>query len=133
MRALVAGSFIVFVSSGAFGQSAAFEVASVKPNPSGDYHSSSSTSPGGLTMRNVPLKQIIEMAYDVRDYTLSGPDWLGSERFDVVAKPPAGAHAPDFGPMLQSLLAERFKLAVHRERKILPAYSLVAASSGPRL
>jgi uncharacterized protein (TIGR03435 family) len=120
------------LTSYAFGQSA-FEVASIKPNVSGSGHSSTNTSKGGVTMRNVSLKQCIEMAYDVKDYALSGPDWLGSEKFDIVAKPPSDTPEDQFGPMLQSLLADRFKMTVHRESKTLSAYALVVGKNGPQL
>ena len=127
----------LFMSYGAFGQAApaspAFEVASIRPNPSGDHHSSSHTSNGSVVMRNVSLKQIVEMAYDLKDYALSGPDWLDTERFDISAKPPATAPQNQFEPMLQTLLADRFKLAVHRESKVMSAYALVVGKNGPKL
>src|SRR5882724_13063214 len=113
---------IMFAACGAFGQSTAFEVASVKPNTSGDNRSSTNTSRSGLTMRNVPLKQIIERAYQVKDYSLSGPDWLSTTKFDITAKPPSGTPEDQFRQMLQSLLADRFKMTVHRDSKTLSAY-----------
>jgi uncharacterized protein (TIGR03435 family) len=73
---------------------------------------------------------MIMMAYRVRDYQISGPDWLGSERFDVAAKPPAGATEDQFPLMLQSMLAERFKLALHRDTKVFPVYGLVVGKGG---
>jgi len=130
MRAMATAGLVVLTSQ-AFGQ--AFEVASIKPNVSGDGHSSTHTSKGGATMRNVSLKQCIEMAYDVKDYALSGPDWLGSERFDIVAKPPSGTPEDQFKPMMQALLADRFKMTVHREPKTLSAYALVVGKNGPQL
>jgi uncharacterized protein (TIGR03435 family) len=126
----------LFMSCGAYGQTPAppaFEVASVKPNPSGDHHSSSHTNNGSVVMRNVSLKQVVEMAYDVKDYALSAPDWLDTERFDISAKPPSGTPQNQFEPMLQTLLADRFKLAVHRESKVMSAYALVAGKNGPKL
>src|ERR1700730_786254 len=127
----------LFMSYGAYGQTAtppAFEVASVKPNPSGDPHSSSHTNNGSVVMRNVSLKQLVETAYDVKDYALSGPDWLDTERFDITAKAASGTPPTQFfGPMLQALLADRFKLAVHRESKVMSAYALVSGKNGPKL
>jgi uncharacterized protein (TIGR03435 family) len=73
------------------------------------------------------------MAYDVKDYALSAPDWLDTERFDISAKPPSGTPQNQFEPMLQTLLADRFKLAVHRESKVMSAYALVAGKNGPKL
>src|SRR6516162_6097144 len=68
----------------------AFEVASVRLNNSGDHHSSSHNSNGELITNNVSLKHLIERAYNVKDYSLVGPDWLDSVHLDIVAKPPAG-------------------------------------------
>jgi uncharacterized protein (TIGR03435 family) len=126
----------LFISYGAYGQIAAppaFEVASVKPNPSGDHHSSSHTNNGSVVMRNVSLKQLVEMAYDVKDYALSAPDWLDTVRFDISAKPPADTPEKQFQPMLQTLLTDRFKLAVHRESKVMSAYALIAGKNGSKL
>src|SRR5258708_6350857 len=73
-------------SGGAFGQS--YEVASIKPNNSGSGGSSTHSNRGEMMMKNVSLKQLVQMAYDVKDYSMSAPDWLGSEHFDIVAKVP---------------------------------------------
>ena len=81
------------------------------------------------------LKELIVTAYDVKPFQISGPDFLNdaSVRWDIVAKMPDGA-TPDQAPkMLQALLAERFKLALHRETKELPVMALVVASGGPKL
>jgi uncharacterized protein (TIGR03435 family) len=97
-------------------------------------------SPGQLEMRGYTLKTLIFAAYNVNDYSLSGPDWLGSVNLDVVAKLPASA--ADLSPesrvrmiwvMLQGLLAERFKLKVHREEKDVAGYALVVAPGGPKM
>lgn len=71
------------------------------------------------------------MAYDVRDYSFSGPDWLSSVRVNILAKPSGPEHEVDL--MMQTLLTERFKLVVHRESKILTGYALVVAASGPKI
>jgi uncharacterized protein (TIGR03435 family) len=69
----------------------------------------------------------------VKDYSLSGPDWLDSESFDVIAKPPVGTPQDQVPAMLRSLLAERFKLRFHRESKMLSAYALVVDKKGPKI
>jgi uncharacterized protein (TIGR03435 family) len=69
----------------------------------------------------------------VRDYQISAPDWLGSERFDIVAKLPRHTGDSETGARLQRLLADRFKLAVHRETKEFPVYALVQGRSGSKL
>ena len=104
----------------------AFEVTAIKPNTSGERGTSEHTDNGMIVMTNVSLKQLIQRAYDVRDFSFSGPDWLVSMHFDVTAKPPDGfVYKEQYRPMLQTLLAERFKLTVHRESKVMAAYALV--------
>ena len=112
-----------------------FEVASVKPNKSGDMATSFRLQPGGrLNALNVPLRDLIRFAYAVLPFQVEGdPAWAESERFDVLAKV-AGEIQPtppgQVGPvhlMLQNLLAERFALKVRRETKDMPAYALVMA------
>src|SRR5580700_710360 len=111
-----------------------FEVVSVKPNKSISYSSTFTTDRGRLTATNVSLRGLIVRAFGVQDYQVEGPDWLGSERFDVSATFPealpdkeeydAALHA-----MLQKMLADRFKLVVHREQKIRPVYGLMTDKS----
>jgi uncharacterized protein (TIGR03435 family) len=79
------------------------------------------------------LRQLIELAYGLKPGQVSGPDWLGSERFDIVAKIPDGASKDDAPKMLQSLLEDRFKLAVHRETKDHPVLALVVGKGGPKM
>jgi uncharacterized protein (TIGR03435 family) len=119
----------------------AFEVATVKPNKSGDMRISFFTPPGGrFNATNVPLKELIRVAFGLQGFQLVGaPDWIAAERFDIVAKaeadvppsPPGGPPGPIL-MMLQTLLADRFKLAVHHESRDLPIYSLVLARSDGR-
>jgi uncharacterized protein (TIGR03435 family) len=109
----------------------AFETASIKANNSGSRSSSSHSSPGGTVMiENMSLKQLVERAYDVKDFSLSGPDWMDTVRFDIVAKPPSAVSREEMAVLFQSLLAERFKLTIHRETKTMSAYALVAAKGG---
>ncbi len=72
-------------------------------------------------------------AYGVKTYQISGPAWLDTERFDIVAKVPQGATKDDVKLMLQNLLADRFKLTLHREKKDMPMYALLVAKNGPKL
>jgi len=133
-------SLLALGSFAAFGQLAppAFEVASVKPNlmskagGRGSDRPDIKAAPGSLTMRNVNLSGCIQWAYEVKAYQISGPDWLGSKRFDILAKAGGPASEKDLRRMLQALLAERFKLALHRQTKELPVYALVVAKNGPK-
>lgn len=127
-----------------------FEVASIRQNTSTDIRRlfGFQTLPGGtLSIRNVSLRMIIAAAYSVpvlnNDAFLTGaPAWTNMERYDIDAKAPAGAipagmpeAARDrrMNAMLQSLLADRYKLAIHRETKELPVYELVVLKTGLRL
>jgi uncharacterized protein (TIGR03435 family) len=109
---------------------AVFEVASVKPNKSGDGRVMLSLPPTGrLTATNVTLRLLMRPAFDVQDFQMvGGPSWLDSDRFDVVAKAPEGVVEPEHvRPMLRALLADRFKLVTHTETRDMPIYALVLA------
>jgi uncharacterized protein (TIGR03435 family) len=113
-----------------------FEVASIKPSqpqPMGQIRIGMSADAGMLRYTYVALKDCIRIAYRVKEFQVQGPGWLESERFDIVAKFPAGATEEQVPEMLQSLLAERFKLALHRETKEHGIYALVPAKNGPKL
>jgi uncharacterized protein (TIGR03435 family) len=112
-----------------------FEVASIKLHvPSGaNERSGIEENQGLIRVENFPLKAVIETAYGVKDYQFSGPSWLSSLRYDIVAKPPAGYKQEQFGPLLRSLLADRFRLTAHRESKQMSGYELVVTKSGSKL
>jgi uncharacterized protein (TIGR03435 family) len=143
MPAIVGASLLAIASCAAWAQTPAlsFEVASVKPAaPSGDglvmrrmSGGPGSDDPGTLTLTNVPLKLMVVRAYDLKQYQVEGPDWIDSIGYDVTAKLPPGTTKEQFQQMLQTLLAERFKLTVHRETRQLPVYALVVAKGGPKM
>src|ERR1700722_8559301 len=107
-----------------------FEVASVKPSTSTGGPVTMTTDPGRITYTNISLKRILLRAYDVKNYQISGPDWLDTLRFAITAKVPEGATAEDTQEMMRDLLATRFKMKVHRESKELPIYGLLVAKNG---
>jgi uncharacterized protein (TIGR03435 family) len=114
----------------------AFEVASIKaaaPQTDGRVMVSMGGDDGRINYVNVTLKQALTRAYEVKDYQIVGPSWLGSDRFDITAKFPEGATKKDVPAMLQNLLAERFKMTMHREKRELPVYALVVGKNGPKL
>lgn len=118
------------------GSGPAFEVASVKPDKSTTGVDRLQNSNGSLIIVNVALKRCIGLAYgieDGRDYLLSGPEWLESERFDISAKYPPETPKADFQLMLQKLLEERFGLRTHHETREFAAYAMVVAKGGPKL
>lgn len=108
----------------------------MKPNLSMSGDSSSNTNQGRFTGTNVSLRSLITRAYGIKDYQLEAPDWIRSEHFDIAAKIPDTASQDGrefrtmFQTMLQRMLEERFKLAVHREMKTFSVYELVVARAG---
>ena len=122
-----------------------YEVASFKLDKSDGFRASLMTEDNGLTGLNVSLQWLIESAYGVRNYQVSGaPNWLDSERYDIDAKMDGSVadELKKLGPdernlarehMLQVLLADRLKLKIHRESKELPVYLLVITKNGSKL
>ena len=113
----------------------AFEVASVKRNLSGEGRFSQGLQPGGrYVATNIPLRILIMRAYRLLEFRLSGgPAWINREHYDIVGLAPGATDPEEITPRLQSLLAERFKLAAHREKKQVPVYWLVRAAKDGRL
>jgi uncharacterized protein (TIGR03435 family) len=89
--------------------------------------------PGRIHYPFTTIKILLQTAYNVKDFQISGPPWLGTERFDIQATMPPETTKEQFSVMLQNLLAERFKMAIHRETKELPMYSMIVGKSGPKL
>jgi uncharacterized protein (TIGR03435 family) len=117
-------------------QTTAFDAASIKPNDSAGGVSSIHMTAGRASMVNVSLKKVMLNAYgipDDREYMIAGPDWLTAEHFDIDATFPTATPAPQVRQMLQTMLAERFQLALHKETRQLPMYSLVVAKSGLKI
>jgi uncharacterized protein (TIGR03435 family) len=152
MRAIV--TLALISSAAAFAQQAAqpqFEVASIKPSDPNERRFMFRMMPGGgIDLHGVTLKALVQQAYDVRDFQVSGgPGWIGADRYDIIAKAEnASGEAPDPRQLseqqrktfqeqtrlrLQALLADRFQLKIHRETKELPVYALAVAKNGPKL
>src|SRR5271168_1210754 len=94
-----------------FGQTAAFEVASVKSLPpvtDGHVSTRMSTDDGMVRYSNVTLKDVIAQAYGIAKFQIEGPAWLEDERYTIAAKIPAGALSKDVPTMFQTLLKDRF-------------------------
>ena len=118
-----------------------FDVASVKPNKSAETGGFIQRMRGGtFNVGNQTLVQLIRFAYELQGLQLVGaPDWMATERFDIVGK--ASAEIPPAAPgqpspealMLRSLLEDRFRLAMHRETRQMPIYALVVARADGRL
>ena len=114
-----------------------FEAASIKRNTSGGPGAPYLQIEGSqLVVVNNNLFTIIRTSWNIQPtQILGGPDWVRSEgeRFDITAKIPDGTKRDQVRPMAQALLAERFKLKVHRETRELPVYALVMARPDRKL
>jgi uncharacterized protein (TIGR03435 family) len=109
-----------------------FEVASVRPSDM----SNPQQITAGLRIDGsqahfnaLSLKNLIARAYNVQPNLITGPDWISSQRYDISAKLPDGATPDQIPQMLQSLLADRFALKLHKESKDMPAYALIVGKS----
>src|SRR5690348_17513804 len=115
----LAAALLLFGSTfAATGQTRVFEVASIKPNRSGSGSSEDNTSAGRLTVRNESLKELIQLAFDVKDFQIAGgPGWIATERYDIDATTGNAGELTDgeLRPLLQSLLADRFAFRFHKE------------------
>ncbi len=138
----VVGSFVMGGAGGDVAQagqaSPAFEAASVKPTSpyttTGRLTGGPGTdSPGQFIATNVTLGLLLLKAYDLKSYQLIGPSLIDRNKYDIFAKIPPGTTKANINMMLQKLLAERFGMTVHRERRNLSLYELVVAKGGPKL
>lgn len=107
-----------------------FEVASVKRVQGGDVNMS--LDPGILTLKGLPLKAALSQAFKLPMDQITGPAWLDEDCFDIIAKMPEGATKDQMPAMLRALLAERFKLAAHKESHPRPGYAMVVDRNGPK-
>jgi uncharacterized protein (TIGR03435 family) len=127
-------SILMFcLAVGAVAQSRpAFDVASVKASDykGGPLRVTARVDADGINFTNVALRQCIQRAYGLKPYQLVVPDWAGTERFMIVAKASGPMPQEKLLEMLQTLLADRFKLVFHREKKEMPVYALVVAKGG---
>ena len=90
------------------------------------------TDPGRIHYPRVTAQFLLVQAYGVNDYQIAGPDWIDRQFFDIDATMAPGTTKEQFQAMLQNLLADRFKLATHREAKVFSGYALVVAKNGPK-
>ena len=115
----------------------AFEVATIKPTQSREAGGTFRVSPGGrFNATNFPVTVLIQFAYNVPRRQISGgPSWLESDKFDIAGKPDAEGvpNMSQLRVMLQKLLADRFKLSIHREKKELAGVRADRRDGGPKL
>jgi uncharacterized protein (TIGR03435 family) len=108
-----------------------FETASVRRTDRCSLQNS--VDPGMITLNGDPLNLVLKEAFKVNIDQIVGPSWLDADCFQIVASLPGGASKDQIPGMLQTLLAERFKLAVHKENRTLPGYALVVDRNGSKL
>ncbi len=117
----------------------AFEAATVKPSAPfdvakarvGQAHIGTRIDASHVDIGTATLFRLICTAYRVRPYQVSGPDWLKTTTYDIQAKIPDGVSPDKVPEMLQTLLAERFGLKLHQEKKDQSVYALVIGPGGP--
>jgi uncharacterized protein (TIGR03435 family) len=146
---------LLLASGASFGQTPekplSFEVASVKPASApiatkDDYSAGfnagmrAALASAGLrivgqrvNVTDNSLRDLIRLAYQVKDYQITAPAWMSSEEYEIVANMPAGSNRNQAPEMLKTLLDTRFHLQFHKETKKMAVYALVAAKSGPKL
>jgi len=110
-----------------------FEVATIRPSAQGIQEGATAgVRIDGAQVRcaALTLKDYIGMAYRIKLYQVSGPDWIGSDRFDISATIPAGVPAAQMPEMMQRLLEDRFQVKIHHEKKDFPVYALEVAKGG---
>ena len=146
MRVFMGACFIAFLSGATFAQSGGgsitaaapptFEIADVHVSP----HAMAPNQSGGVLhdgryeVRQATMVDLIRLAYGVdSDKVQGGPNWLETDRFDVIAKAPASTSPDTVKLMLQALLADRFKLVVHNDTKPMPGFVLSLGKGKPKL
>jgi len=118
-----------------------FEVASIKPGGAmdpaaimaGKMRIGMKIDAARVDIGMLSLSDLIRIAYKVKSYQVQGPEWMTGERFNISAKLPEGAKEDQVPEMLQTLLAERFKLTIHRQSKEQNVYALVVAKGGLKM
>ena len=141
MKIPVSLAVLVAIAAGMIGNPAvtaqqtapAFDVVSVKRNLSGG-PVTAYPEPGGLVVRNFNARELVELAYGMPEYQVTGgPEWAATERFDILAKSDLRPPYPQMLMMLRATLAQRFQLATRVESRDRPRYALVVARADKRL
>lgn len=133
----------LFAVAGVWAQStgATFEVATVKVSPPPDGHGftrgckggPASSDPGFWRCTNATITMLVLRGYDIKNYQLTAPDWMGNMNYEISAKLPPGTTNEQFREMIRNLLSDRFKLEFHRTQKEMAIYDMVVAKGGLKL
>lgn len=125
----------ILLACPAFAQSQ-FEVASIRPSaptPGGQVNVGVHIDGAQVRVVALTLRDYLGVAYRMKVAMISGPGWTGSERFDISATLPAGSTTDRLPEMFQALLADRFHLKVHTEKKEFPVYALLVGKDPLKL
>ena len=137
MNSILSAAALAIASTAAAQPAPAFEVATIKVSPPRTGAAGTiafSSDPAMFRLSNTTLKILVAMAYGTSDRLVAGgPAWVDEQFYDVVAKLPPDTAKERTADMLQTLLAERFNLKVHREQRERRAYALVLAKEAPEL
>lgn len=129
----------VFTAVAVFAQT--FEVASIRPAPevtpetlrSGQVHLGTKIEGTRLDFGNVSLWDLLPYAFRVKPYRVVRPEWTRDSKWDILANLPAGTGKEQAPDMMQALLAERFKLTTHKEKREQQVYELTVAEGGVKV
>jgi uncharacterized protein (TIGR03435 family) len=139
MKAIKGIALTTLAAASLFAQSSPlpeFEVASIRPSvdtPQGQVNIGVHIDGAQVRVAALTFKDYLGIAYRMKIPNISGPDWISSERFDISATIPAGGKTAQIPEMFQALLAKRFQLKVHREKKEFPVYALVVGKGELKL
>jgi uncharacterized protein (TIGR03435 family) len=138
-RRVVMALFLCASGLMATAQRPAFEVATIKQNRTGAENANVRAQPGGrVSVTNNTLYNLVRNAYRLQGFQIvGGPDWIHTDRWDIVAKADGDPPQPMLIDMLKTLLADRFKVVLHNETREMPIFALVLARGdgrpGPQL
>jgi uncharacterized protein (TIGR03435 family) len=129
---------VLFFAAGLFPQTSrpSFEVATIRPSidaPRQAVAAAGRTDGAQFRIAGLTIKDYTSMAYGLKLNQISGPDWISTDRFDIVAKLPEGSLPDQVPVMMQTLLEDRFELKTHREKKDFRVYALQAAAGGLKM
>jgi uncharacterized protein (TIGR03435 family) len=139
-KATIRTALLIFTSTLAYSQT--FDAASVKPTAPPDSNGMvrmgtdggpGTKDPARIRYGYLTVRSLLMIAFNVKTFQISGPASIDTERFDIVATLSPRTTPEQLNVMLQNLLAERFKIKLHRETRDLPMYSLIVAKGGPKM
>jgi uncharacterized protein (TIGR03435 family) len=127
---------VLFTALSIIAAEPSFDAVSIRPNTSASLNSGIQAPTGGrLRAVNVTLQMLVMRAYKMKAFEVfGGPGWVNTDRFDISAiSAETSLDEPRFKLMLQTMLADRFHLQVHRETKQMSVYALVLSKGGRKL